>query len=546
MPDNLVSTAESKTLETALIEQAGFLSPLAGTLAERWARLYLDNFGRGAFFSEKRVGKTFRELVENFIGCLKEGRVDAYLETLSEKGETFYRLGIPFEEVMISLHLFEEVCASEFLETYPHRSKLPEILVDLEEIHNEGLTALAISYFRAAKKEMQKITGGLQEENLSLREELSKTKDFAFLHTSKELSSMQLVINNINHKLKNRLHQLSRIQKLAEAIDNEPHLPKLLKIVTQHLLLNCPAYSNVYFGLFDEERKRVTVYHQESQPSPECSFLETFYASELPKEFQDALYDESKKFEHFKGYRSLPKSLIDAVSPHIQREFLVLPIRKFHEVAGFMLIGTPLEHFFGKTNYKFYQRLGQTISKALVSAILFTKTKKQDEFTLLLDELKKKGASAEPLNTVLDFCLGSLINILGAERSSVMRYDDSARELKVCAAKGYKVYPISGIPVKWGEGIAGLALKEAKIISISKLKETNRMNLLSRFMRHEEAPEIRLKSLLCIPLLEEEKPLGVVNISTINFYKDFDASEIEMANHVVRSMTALVKELSSC
>src|SRR3989338_10801469 len=115
MPDNLVTTEESKTLETALIEQAGFLSPLAGTLAERWARLYLDNFGRGAFFSEKRVGKTFRELVENFIGCLKEGRIDAYLETLSEKGETFYRLRIPFEEVMISLYSFFEGLGSAVL-----------------------------------------------------------------------------------------------------------------------------------------------------------------------------------------------------------------------------------------------------------------------------------------------------------------------------------------------------------------------------------------------------------------------------------------------
>jgi ComF family protein len=44
-----------------------------------------------------------------------------------------------------------------------------------------------------------------------------------------------------------------------------------------------------------------------------------------------------------------------------------------------------------------------------------------------LDELKKKEATDQPVSTVLDFCLGSLINILGAERSSVMRYDEASK-----------------------------------------------------------------------------------------------------------------------
>lgn len=534
----------SVSTEVSLSAHAQFLAPATEKLVERWSALYLGDFGRDAFFPGRRVEKTFKELVEIFIGCLKENSLDVYLENLSEKGETFCRMGIPFEEVIISLHLFEEVCAEYFLEFYPHRSKLPEILVELEELHNEGLTSLAISYFHAAKKELQKMTGGLQEENKALQEELSKTKDFAFLHTSKELSSMQLVIHNINHKLKNSLHQLSRIQKLGEALDNEPHLPKLLKIASHHVLSNCPAHSEVYFGFFDEERKRVTLYHQESKQSPECEIAETFYYSELPREFQDALYDETKKYGHFRDYQALPKTLVELIGSNLQREFLLLPIRRFRELAGFTLIGTPLEHFFGKSNYKFYQRLGQTLSKAVVSASLFTKTKIKDEFTLFLDELKKKESSEEPLGTVLDFCLGSLIDILGAERSSVMRYHHETKELRVCAAKGYKVYPISGIPVKWGEGIAGVALKEAKIVSITKLKEASRNRLLSRFIQNGDAPEIKLKSLLCIPLMDKENPLGVVNISTINFHKDFDASEIEMANHVVSRMTKLIKELS--
>lgn len=412
------------------------------------------------------------------------------------------------------------------------------------ELHHQGLAALAVSYFETTRNEMQKITDGFTEENENLKKELSEIRDSLFTNTAKELSSMQLVISGINRKLRQRVTQLSRVQKISEVLDGESYLPKLLKIASAQVLALCPANANLYFGLFDEDRKMVNLYHQESRTSTDCDLVKTFYFSELTEIFQTALFDESKKCLSIKALDQIPSVFSEMPAVRNQKDFLLIPIRKYREVIGFVFLGVPVEEFFSKINHKFYQRVGLVISKAISSALLFTKSKQRDQFEFILEELDRQKLQRKPFETTLDFCLGSLIDLLGVERSSLMRYDEKRKELKVFAAKGYKVYPISGAPIKWGEGIAGVALKDSKIISISKMRDSKPSDLLSSLLRHSEFQEIKIKSLLCIPLVEAERPLGVVNISTINYYQHFEKSDIEMAHHVIHRMTGLLKNMA--
>jgi len=509
----------------------------------RWSELYLGTFGRGSFFQPARVQKIFRELTEIFISCLQERDLEVYFEILREKGCQFAALGVPFEELIISLHLFEEVCLEKFLELYPDRSKLSNAILAMEGLHSEGLAVLASSYFETAKKEMQKITEGLKEENEELKTELGDLKNSFFTHTQKELSTMQLVVTGINKKLKNQVYQLSRIQKMADALEGESQISKLLKIASTQFLSICPQNSQVFFALFDEERRRVNFYGREEGAEIGCDILTSFYFSELSKAFQEALYDEKVKYAYFHGHREIPPNLLELSFLKNQLEFLLIPTRKFQEVTGFVLLGSPLGDFFSKRNFKFYQRVGGVFSKALVNASLFNKSKKQDEFAFFLNEFQKRKFGGQAFETNLDFCLGSLIELLSAERSSLMLYDESVDELKVIAAKGYKVYPISGLSIKLGEGIAGLSLKEARVFSITKMKEPENPQGFSQFFKRKESPQAKIKSLLCLPLFDREKPLGVINVSTINFHKNFEKSEIEMAKELTKRITPLLKDI---
>jgi GAF domain-containing protein len=548
-PDRVAPTLpadiQAGAFEATLTEEALFLQPLSDILAERWSALYLDTFGRSSFFSSQRVEKIFKELVDIFVGCLKERSLDLYFQNLKDRGRFFSRIGVPFEEVIISIHLFEEVCVEQFLESYPNRSKLPKLILALEEVHSQGLAVLASSYFDTVKKEMLQVTESLREENDALKKDLHETKDAFFSHTAKELASMQLMLSGINHKLRKRVVQLSRLQKIADSMEGESDWSQLLKIGSRQLRSILPAGSEVYFAFFDEERKKTDVFHVYDLSGGDslCDIVSSFYFSELSPAFQNALYDDSRKIAHFKGFADIPRPFLDLLTSKNLREFLLLPVRQFHEALGFILVGAQNEDFISKQNHRLYQRAGQILSKALSHALLFQRSKKQGDFVSLLDEISQRKAGGQPVETVLDFCLGSMIKLLGAERASLMRYDEIAKELRVCAAKGYRVYPISGIPIKWGEGIAGAALKDSKIVSITRMKEPERSKLVRKALRQREAPEAKIKSLLCLPISEGERPLGVLNISTINFCKNFGKSDIEMAHQIASRIAGIVKNL---
>ncbi len=527
-----MTSRETWEAENGLSVHAEFLEPLADALAERWCELYLVSFGRYAFFSKQRVEKIFKELTQLFISSLKGKNLDFYFENLQEKGRIFSSLGVPFEEVIISMHLFEETCTEQFLSSYPQRSKLPEMILAMEALQSEALSVLASSYFEASKEHLLKISESLKEENESLKAEASQLRESFFGSAKRDLSSMQLVISGLSQKLKNRASALSRVQKISESLENESDPERLMLIASNQLKHLLPRNSEVIFGWLDESKNKVNTYCQDAVDPRQVQMTASFFSSEFMNDFRELLFRPDARYAHFQDPRSIPLSVRQVLGIKPPWDFFVVPIRLYQESTGFIILAAGASDFFCKGTHKFFWRSCQSVSKALTTAKLFGVQKKQDEFEMILDRLKGEKHLQQPIETTLDFCLGSLIKLLGAERSSLMRYDESEKSLKVCAAKGYKVYPISGSSIRWGEGVAGLALKESKIISIARMHEPQTKN----------SSEIKVKSLLCVPLHDMSVPIGVVNISTINFYKNFDRAEVDMVQKIAARLSGLLKE----
>ena len=531
-----------ESFEAALSEQALFLAPLSSEIASRWSELYLNTFGRSAFFSVDRVQKTLKELTEIFVGCLKERCLDVYFDNLKDRGRVFSRLGVPFEEVLLSMHLFEEVCVEKFLEFYPDRSKLTSIILASEELHSHGLTVIAASYFEMTKKEMQAVTDSFREDNEELRNELLKTKNSLFFVAHKEMQAMQLAISSINHKLRTRLNQLGRIQKITEALDHEGNFLKLLSLAAAQLLRLCPANTEILFGFIDTADDKVTVYTDSLLETSGYEETKSFYFSEIAGAFREALVNTDIRYQPLQSPQEIPAAVMEALKAKSQREFLLLPMRKYAQTQGFILISADTEGFFSKNNYKFFQRVGQTVSQALLAALVYDRLQKERRLNAMLTEITRKKAARRAVEAI-DLCLGSLMEMLGAERSSLMRYDGTKKELKVFAAKGLKIYPISGLCLKWGEGVAGIALKNSKMVSVAKMKEPDgQKNVLTKLFKQKPSREVRVKSLLCIPLFFKEEPLGVINLSTLQNYKNFSPSEIEMARPILHRICDILKE----
>ena len=129
------------------------------------------------------------------------------------------------------------------------------------------------------------------------------------------------------------------------------------------------------------------------------------------------------------------------------------------------------------------------------------------------------------LSRVHDFYFDKLLEALlevsfsftGAERGSIMLFDESQKELYIKVAKGLKKEIIAKARSKIGEGIAGIIAQENKSIFIGeRIKDTRINSQLNN-------PEIKYS--IGIPIKVNEKTLGVLNLGTSKDNSDKFTSE---------------------
>lgn len=137
---------------------------------------------------------------------------------------------------------------------------------------------------------------------------------------------------------------------------------------------------------------------------------------------------------------------------------------------------------------------------------------------------------------LLKFVLTHAIEVLEAERGSIMLLDDQTDELVVKVASGGRYRVFAGTPVKLGHGICGqVALEGTGIICNDGFKD-NRFRNFGSLMPVED-----IKSLICAPLKFKEGTIGVINIVNKRSGNEFKDSDLSLLN-LIASQAAVTIE----
>lgn len=137
---------------------------------------------------------------------------------------------------------------------------------------------------------------------------------------------------------------------------------------------------------------------------------------------------------------------------------------------------------------------------------------------------------------LLKFVLTHSIDVLEAERGSIMLLDDQTDELVVKVASGGRFRIASGTPVKLGNGVCGLVAKDGLgRICNDGFKNPQFRNFGSIL------PVEDIKSLLCCPLRFKEGTIGVINIVNKRNKQQFDDSDLSLLN-LIASQAAVTIE----
>lgn len=148
------------------------------------------------------------------------------------------------------------------------------------------------------------------------------------------------------------------------------------------------------------------------------------------------------------------------------------------------------------------------------------------------------------LNKLVDFIVKGVTTILEAERCSLMLLDEKTGELCIKGAVGLDHKILRESKLSLGKGIAGLVAQEGKPLLVKVIDTDKRIG-------RGNLPVYRTKSFLSVPILLDQKLLGVVNVtekkaSTDEMFTDLDLRvllAIVRQSAVAIANTELYKEL---
>lgn len=515
-------------------------------ITDHWIKLYLAIFERKAYLSPQRVRKIFHQLTLSFLSAIQYKTWDQYFQDIKNQALMFAAIGVPFEEVMLSSQLFEEACLICVKQENPPAPVVERIHIILDDLCRLANIIFAMNYYESTKKDWQVLSEAYREEGLKLRKELQTARRDIFKVTQNQLNSMSLAIGSISSKMRRSTYQLGRLQKYSDMIEDVKDTLFILKSSYAFLKKDMPLRSEIVFGLMDESRLKFRTFGASGVDADGKSTIELLdevsVDNFLITHDQELVTSKTSSYL-IKNFYENPILVFSKTAIHDMKDYLFIPLLKHQELLGFIWLASPKPAFFTRENKRYFRHLSRSLSSAIYGIHYYSKYQLHNNLADILRKIDEDQQVKKSLDYFLDFYLSSVIRLLNIERASIMVYDQKTRELQVVAAKGYKVYPIDGLRLSMGEGVAGSSLQDSKIICISKMKQVesrflDKIKLFNGAQSYEE-----IKSLACVPLFFEGKPLGVLNMSTLKHHKTFESTEMEIANQLANKLCMVLSQM---
>ncbi|MBI5574602.1 MAG: GAF and ANTAR domain-containing protein [Elusimicrobia bacterium] len=137
------------------------------------------------------------------------------------------------------------------------------------------------------------------------------------------------------------------------------------------------------------------------------------------------------------------------------------------------------------------------------------------------------------LEDILKFIVTVTAEALGSKICSLMLINGKG-ELEIKASQSISDIYLKKPPLKIGEGVAGIVVKEKKPMTVYDISKDK------TFKYKEIARKEGLVSMLCVPLIIKRKTIGAIDVYTSVFHK-FKKSEIDILT-MVSNQAAIVIE----
>ncbi len=138
-----------------------------------------------------------------------------------------------------------------------------------------------------------------------------------------------------------------------------------------------------------------------------------------------------------------------------------------------------------------------------------------------LREIARSLSAAWDLDTTLDLIARKTTELMQVDSCTIYLLDADNRTLRLRASTGLARQALGRATLQIGEGMTGYAVTENRPIHAADAQHD------PHFKWVDDTEEVRFRSLLAMPLVLEERPIGALNVQTTN-PRHYDPEEIDL------------------
>jgi GAF domain-containing protein/anti-sigma regulatory factor (Ser/Thr protein kinase) len=198
------------------------------------------------------------------------------------------------------------------------------------------------------------------------------------------------------------------------------------------------------------------------------------------------------------------------------RSLLGVPLLVEGEVLGVLHVGTLVPREFTEADADLLHAAADRAAMAISHAHMYERERAAARTLEALQSVTDAGLGYLPLPQLLDELLQRIVRILDADTAAFLLLDEAGRELIATAAIGVDEV---GARVPVGRGFAGRIAAESHPITIPDTDDADIWNPLLR--------QAGIRSLLGVPLLAEDKVIGVLHVGTLT-PRNFEPRDVEL------------------
>ena len=323
---------------------------------------------------------------------------------------------------------------------------------------------------------------------------------------------MGVSIRQLQQVLCERTEEFRVLRQIIEAVNSTLDLHAVLQRILE-LVSQVTSADACLLYLLDERLERLEL-RASRPPHPESVGRIALQVGEgltgwVAKERRAIIISRQAFADpRFKAFQQLPEDRYEA--------FLSVPITTRDRLIGVINVQHREPHRSSPDTVALVETIGRLVGGAIANARLYEAAGQRRRELDTLAQVSEAMVSERYLDEILQLTVTVTAELMGSKICSLMLLDEAKQVLVIRATQALSPAYRNKPPIKVGQSVSGRAVKERQPISIVDVTKDN------GYMFPDLARREGLRSLLSVPMVMQERVIGVLNCYTAQEHRFSD------------------------